>query len=78
MRREYNNKKIVWVSLILVLGVSSLLFLRQAAKKELILTTTGQAAREKLTLATTTSTENSGLLDVLLPPFEKNMESRSR
>jgi len=48
----------VWVSLILVLGISSLLFLRQAAKKE-------------LTLATTTSTENSGLLDVLLPSFEK-------
>lgn len=25
----------------------------------------------RLRLATTTSTENSGLLDVLLPPFEK-------
>ena len=29
------------------------------------------AAQERLRLATTTSTENSGLLSVLLPPFEK-------
>jgi tungstate transport system substrate-binding protein len=35
----------------------------------LILTSTGYAA-EHLRLATTTSTENSGLLSVLLPPFE--------
>ena len=35
----------------------------------LILTSTGYAA-EHLRLATTTSTENSGLLAVLLPPFE--------
>jgi tungstate transport system substrate-binding protein len=30
-------------------------------------------AEERLKLATTTSTDNSGLLDVLLPPFEKKM-----
>jgi tungstate transport system substrate-binding protein len=29
------------------------------------------SAEERLQLSTTTSTENSGLLDVLLPPFEK-------
>jgi tungstate transport system substrate-binding protein len=29
------------------------------------------SAEERLKLSTTTSTENSGLLDVLLPPFEK-------
>jgi len=46
------------VGLILTLEVISLSFLGQAAQKE-------------LRLATTTSTENSGLLDVLLPPFEK-------
>lgn len=31
-------------------------------------------AEERLRLATTTSTENSGLLNVLLPPFEKMMD----
>jgi len=31
----------------------------------------GLASAERLRLATTTSTENSGLLSVLLPPFEK-------
>ncbi|GAI33123.1 unnamed protein product [marine sediment metagenome] len=31
----------------------------------------GQAAKRELRLATTTSTENSGLLDVLFPPFEE-------
>ena len=46
------------VSLVLVLEVSSLPFL-------------GQGAERELRLATTTSTENSGLLDVLLPPFEE-------
>jgi len=46
------------VGLVLALEVSSLPFLGQAAKRE-------------LRLATTTSTENSGLLDVLLPPFEE-------
>jgi len=47
------------VGLVLTLEVSSLPFLGQAAKRE-------------LRLATTTSTENSGLLDVLLPPFEES------
>jgi len=46
------------VGLVLALEVSSLPFLGQAAKRE-------------LRLATTTSTENSGLLDVLLPAFEE-------
>ena len=31
------------------------------------------SAQERLRLATTTSTANSGLLDVLLPPFEKSL-----
>lgn len=34
----------------------------------------GQAADKELILATTTSTENSGLLDVLLPPFEEEYQ----
>ena len=33
-------------------------------------------AKERLILATTTSTQNSGLLDVLLPPFELNNNVR--
>lgn len=36
-----------------------------------LLISSGVMAAERLRLATTTSTENSGLLDVLLPPFEK-------
>ncbi len=36
-----------------------------------ILWASGLGAGERLRLATTTSTANSGLLDVLLPPFEK-------
>lgn len=34
------------------------------------------AGQEVLTMATTTSTENSGLLDELLPPFEEKFEVR--
>ena len=37
----------------------------------LLLFATSAVAQERLRLATTTSTEHSGLLDVLLPPFEK-------
>jgi len=33
-------------------------------------------AQERLVLATTTSTENSGLLDVLIPPFEEKFNTR--
>ncbi|MDZ7671862.1 MAG: substrate-binding domain-containing protein [Halanaerobiales bacterium] len=33
-------------------------------------------AQERLVLATTTSTENSGLLDVLIPPFEEKFNIR--
>ncbi len=36
-----------------------------------LLLTTGSAAQERLRLSTTTSTEQSGLLAVLLPPFEQ-------
>ena len=46
------------VNLVLIPEVSSLPILGKAAQKE-------------LRVATTTSTENSGLLDVLLPPFEE-------
>lgn len=49
----------VLMSLILALLVSPLCF------------SSGKAAQKELRLATTTSTENSGLLDVLLPPFEE-------
>ncbi len=35
-----------------------------------------QAAEERLILATTTSTDNSGLLEVLLPPFEEKFGAR--
>jgi tungstate transport system substrate-binding protein len=34
------------------------------------------AAQERLRMTTTTSTENSGLLNVLLPPFEKECKCR--
>lgn len=33
-------------------------------------------AQDRLILATTTSTENSGLLDVLIPPFEEKFNTR--
>jgi tungstate transport system substrate-binding protein len=49
----------LWGSLAVTLEVGFLPFL-------------GQAAERELRLATTTSTENSGLLDVLLPPFEES------
>lgn len=43
----------------------------------LVLALTGPAvAQEHLRLATTTSTENSGLLAALLPPFEKNRDCK--
>lgn len=38
--------------------------------------TSAAAAQEVLTMATTTSTENSGLLDELLPPFEEKFDVR--
>jgi len=37
----------------------------------LLLTCSFAAAQERLRMSTTTSTENTGLLNVLLPPFEK-------
>ncbi|MCP4404678.1 MAG: tungsten ABC transporter substrate-binding protein, partial [bacterium] len=37
----------------------------------LVFIATGAFAQGHLKMSTTTSTENSGLLDVLLPPFEK-------
>lgn len=41
-----------------------------------LLTALPVLAQERLILATTTSTQNSGLLDVLLPPFEQNNNVR--
>jgi tungstate transport system substrate-binding protein len=37
---------------------------------------TAVKAQDRLVLATTTSTENSGLLDVLIPPFEEKFNTR--
>ncbi|GAB4246453.1 MAG: substrate-binding domain-containing protein [Deltaproteobacteria bacterium] len=42
----------------------------------LILTDLPAAAEERLRMSTTTSTENSGLLAVLLPPFEKKYDCK--
>ncbi|MGZ8474391.1 MAG: substrate-binding domain-containing protein, partial [Candidatus Deferrimicrobiaceae bacterium] len=39
----------------------------------LALTALPAGAEERLRMSTTTSTENSGLLSVLLPPFEKKI-----
>ncbi|HEY4745691.1 MAG TPA: substrate-binding domain-containing protein [Desulfuromonadaceae bacterium] len=47
-------------------------FVRIGVALSLVLTMCGAAAAgERLRMSTTTSTENSGLLKVLLPPFEK-------
>ena len=42
----------------------------------MLLLTSAVSAQEVLTMATTTSTENSGLLDELLPPFEEKFDVR--
>ena len=42
----------------------------------LVLTALPAAAVERLRMSTTTSTENSGLLAVLLPPFEKKFDCK--
>lgn len=42
----------------------------------MLIFTSAAAAQEVLTMATTTSTENSGLLDELLPPFEEKFDVR--
>ena len=42
----------------------------------LIITALPIAAEERLRMSTTTSTENSGLLSVLLPPFEKRFDCK--
>ena len=42
----------------------------------LLLLATGATAAERLRLSTTTSTENSGLLKVLLPPFEQKYDCK--
>ncbi len=42
----------------------------------LISVSTAAVAQEKLVMATTTSTENSGLLDELVPPFEEKFDVR--
>ncbi len=58
MKCQRNLGTTVLMSLVLVLLVCPFSF-------------SGEAAERKLRMATTTSTENSGLLDVLLPPFEE-------
>ncbi|WP_429884817.1 substrate-binding domain-containing protein [Geoalkalibacter halelectricus] len=42
----------------------------------LLLVANPAAAQQRLILSTTTSTQNSGLLDVLLPPFERSHNAR--
>ena len=42
----------------------------------MLMTAVGAPAEVRLKLATTTSTDNSGLLNVLLPPFEKMFGAR--
>ena len=41
-----------------------------------VLTALPAGAEERLRMSTTTSTENSGLLSVLLPPFEKKFDCK--
>ncbi len=62
MREIHIGKWIVGFLLVLALSLS----FTCAEKKEVV-------TQERLRLATTTSTENSGLLNVLLPPFEEEL-----
>jgi tungstate transport system substrate-binding protein len=59
--RLYERKEIHMKTLdVLLVGLSVLLL------------ASGASAETRLKMATTTSTDNSGLLDTMLPPFEKN------
>ncbi len=59
------NRRILVTGLLMLVMLVSFVFVGSAAN-----------AQERLILATTTSTENSGLLDVLLPPFEETFGVR--
>ena len=63
IRRKYHVPKKVMTSIILSFGDLTLLFFSGM--------TPVQAQQKTIILATTTSTQDSGLLDVLLPVFEK-------
>ena len=60
----FKNKSLIIGMTFLVL-IASIVFIGSTA-----------IAQERLVLATTTSTENSGLLDVLIPPFEEKFNTR--
>jgi tungstate transport system substrate-binding protein len=55
----------------LIIGITFLVFI-----VSLVFVDSTINAQERLVLATTTSTENSGLLDELIPPFEKKFNTR--
>ena len=50
--------------------------LKLAATLIVLLMNVAAGAQDRLKMSTTTSTENSGLLKVLLPPFEKECNCR--
>ena len=60
----YKNRSLIITTLLFFLIVSFVLVGNSAV------------AQDRLILATTTSTENSGLLDVLIPPFEEKFNTR--
>src|SRR6056297_1812448 len=59
-----NSKKLIILTVLFTLVVS------------FVFTNSSVIAQDRLILATTTSTENSGLLDVLIPPFEEKYNAR--
>lgn len=59
MKKGYLNRSVLCILVFLLVGLSSTIVV---------------ANEERLILATTTSTDNSGLLDVLIPPFEKKYD----
>ena len=59
-----NSKKLIILTVLFTLVVS------------FVFTNSSVIAQDRLILATTTSTENSGLLDVLIPPFEEKFNVR--
>ncbi|HKL13485.1 MAG TPA: substrate-binding domain-containing protein [Halanaerobiales bacterium] len=59
-----NSKKLIILTVLFTLVVS------------FVFTNSSVIAQDRLILATTTSTENSGLLDVLIPPFEEKFNTR--
>lgn len=59
MKKGYLTRSVLCILVFLLVGLSSTIVV---------------ANEERLILATTTSTDNSGLLDVLIPPFEKKYD----